>query len=492
MNKLKWIAPALLAGLFLLHLPFIEADPDKNISFSRGPFTDEGLNSIQLRNFIDHGYLDIAECDNLLKTPFFNLLLAAPYALFGTDLQVGRLTVLILALSMVFLFSKFKEMRWIAIIFALLVLLQYHVFQFSHFALAEILSSLVIILSISLYFFARRQENENKKRKWVLISVLLLSTSYYLKIQFIYVVALPFIAYLLESFTANPERKDRRSLIVLMVAGTLGPALVYLLVWYLPNFSTYNFMMSHQSGTFGISDQTYNILRFNIEHLFLKGPVVVFSIFYPVSLIIGIVLLRMKPAGKFFILFTAAVAWNIIESHKLLMVYLPTRYQLSMIISAGFTISVVLAELFGMSYGAKTNLKVISRLAAVFVALLILSINSFHYSRTYQNRSFQIREVNSYIAENTCPGDLVIGAWAPSFTWDSDNRSFPVWDGFLNYKDPVKKYRPLAVISEPDEEDSNQAYTGQGIDLDSVSDSTRTFRIGQWDVSVFWLNKSSL
>lgn len=492
MNKLKWIVPALLAGIFMLHLPFVEADPDKNISFSRGPFTDEGLNSIQLRNFIDHGYLDIAECDNLLKTPAFNLLLAAPYALFGTDLQVGRLTVLILALSMVFLFSKFKKMRWIAIIFTLLVLLQYHVFQFSHFALAEILSSLVIILSIGVYFFARKQENENKKRKWVLISVLLLSISYYLKIQFIYVVALPFIACLLESFTADPDRENRSPLLVPMIGGMLGPALVYLLVWYLPNFSTYNFMMSHQSGTFGISDQTYNILRFNIEHLFLKGPVLVFSIFYPVSLIIGIVLLRMKPTGKFFILFTAAVAWNIIESHKLLMVYLPTRYQLSMIISAGFTISIVLGELLEMRYRAKANLRRISRFAAVFVALLILSINSFHYSRIFQNRSFQIREVNSYIAENTRPGDVVIGAWAPSFTWDSDNRSFPVWDGFLNYKDPVKKYRPLAVISEPDEEDSNQAYTDQGIDLDSVSDSTRTFKIGQWDVSVFWLNKYSL
>ncbi len=487
MKKLKWVMPALLAGMFLLHLPFIEADPDNNISFSRGPFTDEGLNSIQLRNFIDHGYLDVAECDNLLKTPVFNMLLAAPYALLGTDLQVGRLAVLILALSMVFLFSKFKEMRWVAMIFTLLVMLQYHVFQFSHFALAEILSSLVIILSISVYFFARRQENDDKKRKWIIISVLLLSISYYLKIQFIYVVALPFIAYLLESFTANPDRENRRALIVPMVAGTLGPALVYILGWYLPNFSTYNFMMSHQSGTFGISSQTFNILRFNIEHLFLKGPVVILSIFHLVSLIIGIVLLRLKPTGKFFILFSAAVAWNIIESHKLLMVYLPTRYQLSMIISAGFTISIVLAELLAMSYGAKTNLKRIFSFAAVIVALLILSTNSFHYLRIYQNRSYQIREVNSYLAENSSPGEVVIGAWAPSFTWASDNRSFPVWDGFLNYKDPVEKYRPLAIISEPDEEDSNQAYTGQGIDLYSVSDSTRTFRIGLWDVSVFWL-----
>ena len=48
----------LIAILFLMHLPFLHADPDYNLSDSRDAFTDEGLNTSQLRNFINHGQLN--------------------------------------------------------------------------------------------------------------------------------------------------------------------------------------------------------------------------------------------------------------------------------------------------------------------------------------------------------------------------------------------------------------------------------------------------
>jgi energy-coupling factor transporter transmembrane protein EcfT len=103
-----------------------------------------------------------------------------------------------------------------------------------------------------------------------------------------------------------------------------------------------------------------------------------------------------------------------------------------MILSAGFTMSVVLAELLTSCQGKKVSVKRMFRFAAFFLIFLIFAVNAFHYTRLYQNRSFQISKVNGYLEDNTDPGDVVIGAWAPSFTWNSDNRSFPVWDGFLN------------------------------------------------------------
>jgi len=73
----------ILFGLLLVaHLPFLDADPDINISYSRGPFTDEGLNTIQIRNLVNHGELNIEECDNLLKTPLFNFSLLIPFTIF--------------------------------------------------------------------------------------------------------------------------------------------------------------------------------------------------------------------------------------------------------------------------------------------------------------------------------------------------------------------------------------------------------------------------
>ena len=59
----------ILGLIFLAHLPFIGADPDRNMAVGRGPFTDEGLNTSQVRNWVNQGELNLSECDNLLKTP---------------------------------------------------------------------------------------------------------------------------------------------------------------------------------------------------------------------------------------------------------------------------------------------------------------------------------------------------------------------------------------------------------------------------------------
>ncbi|MBS1659148.1 MAG: hypothetical protein JST18_13760, partial [Bacteroidetes bacterium] len=76
MKQGHWIlAVGSVVLLILLHFPFLHADPDYFISIGRDAFTDEGLNTSQLRNYINHGYLSFDECDNLIKSPLFNLLL---------------------------------------------------------------------------------------------------------------------------------------------------------------------------------------------------------------------------------------------------------------------------------------------------------------------------------------------------------------------------------------------------------------------------------
>jgi len=96
MNRTQLLAIASIVLLFILHLPFLHADPDYNLSIGRDAFTDEGLNTSQLRNYINHGYLSFDECDNLVKTPLFNLVLFLPLKIFATHLMVARLTILLL------------------------------------------------------------------------------------------------------------------------------------------------------------------------------------------------------------------------------------------------------------------------------------------------------------------------------------------------------------------------------------------------------------
>jgi len=151
----------ILFGLLLVaHLPFLDADPDINISYSRGPFTDEGLNTIQIRNLVNHGELNIEECDNLLKTPLFNFSLLIPFTIFGTSLVAGRLFILLFLIVILGLTSKQKYFRGIVMVFGLITLLEYHVFQFSHFVLAEMMA---VTLTIFYLLFKSLRRSQRKK-----------------------------------------------------------------------------------------------------------------------------------------------------------------------------------------------------------------------------------------------------------------------------------------------------------------------------------------
>src|SRR5665213_926681 len=104
------------AILFLLfQLPFLHADPAEGVSWSRGPWTDEGLYLSQIRNAINHGHLNINESDCLLKTPLFNLIMYPLFLLFGTKLMVARCFVMLTTLATYkFVISKSKKhLGWI-------------------------------------------------------------------------------------------------------------------------------------------------------------------------------------------------------------------------------------------------------------------------------------------------------------------------------------------------------------------------------------------
>ena len=156
----------------------------------------------------------------------------------------------------------------------------------------------------------------------------------------------------------------------------------------------------------------------------------------------------------------------------------------------GLLMSIVLNELLKKSLKpeGKRAISEISKVLAYLIILVLLSINIFNYFSTLQSRDYKIRDTNRYLAKTIEPGDTALGAWAPSLTWDCKARAIPVWNNFLNFKDPIGNYNPRIIISEIDEQDSEQAYKSQGIHLDELSDSTKTIKIGQWEVCIYYLN----
>ena len=489
MKRHTYILPALLLILvFVSHLPFLEADPDINISFSRGPFTDEGLNTIQIRNYVNHGYLDLSECDNLLKTPLFNLYLLPVFSLFGTSLLTGRLAILGLFIGILMLLSRNRYFGTVLVFLTLISFMQFEVFQFSHFCLAEMMAGMFIISGI--YFFYRYAVSGqiNKSRiRFIILSGIMFSLAYYVKVQFIYIWPLLIIALLIFSLLTKKciPKKDLR-ISVMMLAGIL---ILYLVAWYLPNKTAYDHMMKYQSGTLTLGHKTWEYVNFNLDYFIFSGKTAILAWAFVMALVTGIIFLFRSAGNGFTPLFTGSLTWVILELHKLTMVYFPTRYQVSLYLAMGLVIAVVMTEALRLSesFGKKSWKRYGLRSGVLIITLLLIIINAVAWFDSLKAREYNIRNTNQYLAEHIGEQETIIGSWTPALNWDCKARAFPVWDEFLNYKDPVNTYHPRIVVSEPDEEDSNQAYLHQGIDLLALSDSTRTVRLGQWDLVIYWI-----
>jgi hypothetical protein len=150
----------------------------------------------------------------------------------------------------------------------------------------------------------------------------------------------------------------------------------------------------------------------------------------------------------------------------------------------GLLMSVVSHELLEMP-GARWKLLI--RPLTVAGIIILIFINIYIYTDTLKHRTYAIRDTNEYLSHQLKKEDIVLGAWAPSLTWDSKSKALPVWNNFLNYKDPVTNFKPRVIIAETDEQDSEQAWSSQGINLKDLADSVKTVRISQWEMRIYWL-----
>jgi len=480
-NKSGIAAYATIVLLLLLHLPFLHADPDYFLSFSRDAFTDEGLNTSQVRNYINHGYLDLNECDNMIKSPLFNLLLFLPLKIFGTHLIVARITVLFCLLISLFFISRHDYFSQITPLLLATTLLQYYIFQYSHFSLSEMMAVSGILLGVFFLFLFF----QNQKQYQLFLSALFLSVAYFLKIQFVYIIVLLPASIIVNWITGIAAINHLKRLLqgtgwLLLFLG------IYFLAWYLPFQHTYHYVMSDQvTGKFaGLRRIPYTIL-FNITYILFSGQTWWFNSLVIICFLIGVFIFIRSQDTNFKLMFMLSCLWTIIELHKIMMLYLPSRYLVSYYFAAGLMCSVVLRQLFLF----KIQHTILRRIAIVLVSLFFIG-NSIHYGLLMARRNYNIQAVNDYFSATLKnPDQPIMGVWGTNTTWDCRARTIPVWKDFMNDKDIANRFHPQAIVSEPDEGESNQAYSSQGIKLQEVADSSRAFQVGRWSVVVYWVRE---
>ena len=493
-NRLnRFLFPLVLISvivLFLTHLPFLYADPDTMVSLNtRGAWTDEGLYTAQLRDFINHGHLELYNNNGFIVTPAYQLLLLPFLYLFGTDIVVSRLFTLLFTTAVLLLLASHRNLRLPALFYLLLTGFQYHFFQFCHYSMGEL--SAINMLLLSLFSLVKYEESAiaGKKRKWLLLAVFFSFLSWAIKIQFAYVIVLVPASLLLKvlingSWTEG-NRKQAFGHFGISVLFTIAFALLYLLVWYLPHREFFNYIMNYETADRfkKTIPELFGVYRFNFRHLiWVKElwPLIALSLLLSVACIFSFVSGKNRKGLPVAMLF--AVLWLLAEQHKIAMIYLPTRYFLSLIAAAGMVAALSAATLI---QGRKLmTVLILPLITAVFIW------NAIQVKSSWQRRTFDIRAVKEYLGKSDIPKDQpVLGIWAYTLAADSKVPTLGIRHNYLNDKDPIRTYKPRLVITEFNQAESDSAWARQGIQLTAVSDSVRRFRVWRYDLDFYWIRQ---
>ena len=473
-NRINIFYFVLLIGYIISQWPFLIADADIHMAYGRGSWTDEGLNTCQIRNFVNHGHFNLLDCDNLLKTPLFSFFLFPFFKFIGISLFKARLiTTLFCTIILLLGFLHDKLRIYIGGVFLLSTMLFLPIHQYSHLCLAEIYSSLLIILSALTYSFFNPKKNKSKISRIILLLALVIG----FKIQFIYVLGIPLLVYSLSYFQDQKTEKRRELVWSFILIGSL--LLIFLFVWYLPFTIEWKQIAKQQSGGFSFSKLSFNLIKENLTLNFLSLRLLPFTLLFIATFFIAIYhLFTKKYSINYQSLLLFSISWFIVELHKLGLEYLPTRYMISFYISMGFLFSIVLGNflLFSNTY---------TRLICWGCLFSIFLFNSFIYKIAYETRSFTVSKANSYIHSITKDNDVIIGPWSPSLTWETKGYSYPIWKNFLGKRKIIQYYHPDLIISEFNEEDSGLAYKKNKIYLNKIGDSLTQLRVILWDLNVF-------
>jgi hypothetical protein len=461
----------LLLLFFIVHFPFLHADADYTLlSGSRGAWTDEGLVTIQLRNYINFGVFSFIESDQFLKTPFFTFILFLPFKLFGAKLLVARLVVLVLFIATAIRIYYYQNI--IGVIFVIVSMFFAPIFHYAHICNPEILCiSCILISSVLFAHFITKS-----KTKYLVYSNIFILTCIFIKIQFAYVILLPLFAILIEKFLFK-EKKIKNKILGIQILTLVITTFVFLL--YIIVFKTeFEFIAKMQSAEIAIDKYTIQNIKLNIQKYFLAKRYILFIFTFCISILLLVVFYsKSKNLKGHLHLLLFLLLWIGIEMHKLTMSYLPVRYMISFYVALGMFSSVIYASLL------TENVNKYSKYIAYFILVPLSAINLFFYVKAYSLREFQTVKINSIIKKlNT--KEVILGVWAPTITWDSRNYAVPLWSEYYSLKE-LDLQKAGVFVSEPDQAESENAFLNNGINLSNDLQYVINNRIEIWTINIY-------
>jgi len=161
-----------------------------------------------------------------------------------------------------------------------------------------------------------------------------------------------------------------------------------------------------------------------------------------------------KKDKRSFALWLFSVVWIVLELHKAPMSYLPNRYMLPLYFACGL----LTAQALSFLYNRSRSLALIS----ILLGLLFLGFNLPFIVKTYQNRTHDLDRLNKYLSRYQYDGRYGLGSWAAAASWGTDLKTVPVWNDYMNGKEPMEDFKPVVVITESDESESDSSIHPRG------------------------------
>lgn len=475
----------LLLVFLAAQVPFLQADPHRDVApTSRDAFTDEGLNTSQVINRVNHGRWGVNECDNLIKTPLFSLWLFPGYGMFGTSNYVGHLWVLLGVVALLWFFSRrHPVLPWVAGVFVLLGLTQYHLFQYSRFTMAEVTASALVLAGLGC---ALRFGQSRRPAHWVWAGVFLWA-AVFTKNQFGYVLLLlPAWGLAVQWVYGKLWSRHTRVVLAHSVFILVGGALLYYCVWYLPVKPTYDYVMGNQASGRLVPLSQFSEMVLQAKTFFVASYTRAYACY--TVLAAGLLLFNfwLSKDKTYRLLSLLALLWAVFELHKFAMWFVPSRYLVPLLFAWGvfFSVQLVWAVQNALHRGPLARLLAGLALAG---ALALFVVNGYHGGRLYREREFVMHETNLLLSRIDFGGRPAMGPWAPALARETGARVLPVWHNYFNDKDVLQKYNPKVIVSEWDEGDSDGAYRKQGINLAQLADSTREVRVARFRLVIYYL-----
>jgi hypothetical protein len=445
---LKYLSLLSILILVISHIPFRICDPRGEMLIGRDAYTDEGLYSMPARNMMLSDSLNIAQNPTFLYTPLLAFTQSISFNIFGGTLEVARFTSLLLALIPLFILFGFGLYTWI--LFIIPILYYHHIpFAYSHYALAEMPSLGLILSSI----FLLHLYGQSLDRKLLLCSIITLLSAVFFKIQYVYIIALFGVYFVVIFFIQKSD------------------------LWEYKDTLFFN-LQSLQSSTISTSENVWDRCKYNFQETFTAIAIAPWTIYVFLFIYFTSVFFIIRYKSKYALLFILLSVWLILEFHRFYYVYFPTRYMLSI-----FFVGLALTSLSCLILMEHKYFRVISFLTLISFCLF----NCTQYCSSISTRSYSIKHMNTYFQSIQHQPLTIYGNWSPTATWSNTFHTNMMINGSFDYA--FLSTKPDIIITEADEAESDGAFRNQQIDLNTISDSIRSFYIGKYHIKVYWVRK---